>query len=173
MNCLNRLTRVFSYVVSRRGMVGATGLATLALPVLTEAKKMHRHKKKSVKRNEFGCVNVGSHCKSSDQCCSGICQGKQGKKTCQAHHTGGCSGELHACAGDLVPCVTATDENGVCARTTGNAGYCLVLASNFCAACTRDSDCQARCGPQAACIVCESECEPNGTGCVGPSGVSC
>ncbi len=157
---------------SRRALVAAAA-ALAAAPVTSAKKKKRRKRNKKVTRNAFGCVNVGAFCKNDDQCCSGICQGKQGKKTCQAHHTGGCTGQLHACAGDLVPCVTATDENGTCARTTGNAGYCVVVAFDFCAACSRDTDCQAMCGPQAACIVCESECEPNGTGCVGPSGVSC
>jgi hypothetical protein len=157
---------------SRRALVAAAA-ALAAAPVTSAKKKKRRKRNKKVTRNAFGCVDVGRFCQRNDQCCSGICEGKKDKKKCRAHDTGDCQAGQDNCAGTIVPCITATGDAGSCARTTGNAGYCVVVAFDFCAACTRDTDCQAMCGPQAACIVCESECEPNGTGCVGPSGVSC
>lgn len=165
-NRFDRITRTVSLVLSRRGLAGALGLAALGIPRLTIAQK--KKKKKKIKRNAFGCVDVGKFCTNSGQCCSGICQGKKGKKTCQAHDTGGCTPDQDVCSVDeSVPCTTATDNDGVCFKTTGNAGYCSL--GGLCFSCTRDADCQSVCGPLAACAVCLSDCEEEGnTVCVGP-----
>jgi hypothetical protein len=169
------LTRSVSTLLTRRTFSGALGLGALALPGLVEAKKKHKKKKKP-KFNDFGCVNVGGFCKNSGQCCSGICQGKKGKKKCQAHDQSTCQPgqNIVECGGaETVACTTSSgDPDGECFTTTGNAGYCE--SSGNCFACKKDADCIAVCGPQAACIVCETECAATGgTGCVGPSDDSC
>jgi hypothetical protein len=164
--CFDRLTRAVSLLVSRRRLGLALGLGPLALPGLADAKKKHKHKKK-VTFNDFGCVNVGSFCKNDDQCCSGICQGKKGKKHCQAHDASTCQPGQDSCSGLPVPCTTsAGDPDGGCTITTGNASYCE--ADGRCFDCAKDADCVPFCGPQAACIVCAG-CVTEKTVCVGPS----
>jgi hypothetical protein len=166
-----RWARALSGPASRRQTILASILGGLTLLRGGHEATAKKRKKKNIKKNDFGCVNVGGLCKNKGQCCSGICKGKKGRKRCKAHDTGGCTGEQDTCAGVLVPCKTATGEDGACARTTGNAGYCN--GGGFCFPCRRDADCHARCGPQAACIVCETECGPNGTACVGRSEGDC
>jgi hypothetical protein len=73
------LTRTISTMLSRRAIAGTLGLGALNLPGLVEAKKK-RKKKKKIKKNQFGCVDVGKFCTDDGQCCSGICQGKKPKK---------------------------------------------------------------------------------------------
>ncbi len=150
----DRLTRLVSLHLSRRTLAGAVGLATLALPHRIEAKK-NRKKKKKIKRNAFGCVNVGTFCKNSSQCCSGICQGKKGKKKCQAHDTGSCQpGHTQLdCGGEDVPCLTNTGLDGLCDTTTGNAAFCSVHKVGPQPPCTRDADCKIF-DPRGACIRC-------------------
>ena len=167
------MTHMLSRIPSRRdvlhGFVGAgLGLGSLRLSNVAGAKKKRNKKKKKVTRNAFGCVEVGKFCKNSGQCCSGVCQGKKGKKKCQAHDASSCVAGEDVCDGLPVQCTTSTgDEEGICARTTGNASYCQ--RDGACRLCTKDADCVPFCGPQAACIVCET-CAPTGfgTACVGP-----
>lgn len=172
----DRWTRAVSTMLTRRTLAGALGLGAIGLADLADAKKKKRkRKKKKVKRNEFGCVDVGRFCKKADQCCSGICQGKKGKKKCKAHDATTCQGgETSAeCGGVDVPCTSSSGEpNGLCFTTTGKAGYCI--ADGDCFPCQKDADCIPVCGPQAACVVC-ADCEEQsgGTGCVGPSAESC
>jgi hypothetical protein len=155
--------------LSRRAIAGALGLGALGLPTLLEAKKHKHKKKKKVKFNDFGCVNVGNFCKNSGQCCSGVCQGKKGKKKCKAHNESTCTTGQHTdfCGGTDASCVSSAGVPGVCETTTGNAGYCAVVG--ICDACTKDADCIADFGPDAACIVC-SGCLDVDTVCVGPNG---
>jgi hypothetical protein len=161
------LVRSFPFVLSRGATATAFGLAALGGPRLSEAKKKHKRKKK-IERNEFGCVDVGTFCKNDGQCCSGICQGKKGKKRCKAHDTGtGCQAGQTAqiCGGTDVTCTTSTGfPQGLCATTTGNAAYCS--ANTACQVCARDVDCHAEFGPQAACVVCNGCAE--GTACDSP-----
>jgi hypothetical protein len=156
--------------LSRRTVAGVLGLGALGLPSLIEAKKhKHKHKKKKkVKFNDFGCVDVGNFCKNSGQCCSGICQGKKGKKKCQAHNVSTCTAGQHTtgCSGTDTICTSSTGDEGFCETTTGNAPYCAAVGT--CSTCTKDTECQVLFGPDAACIVC-SGC-PGGTVCVGPNG---
>ncbi len=161
-----------------RGLGGAgLGLGFVGLADPGEAKKKRKRKKrkKKVTFNEFGCVNVGRFCKTSDHCCSGICVGKKGKKTCQAHDAGSCQGESSEdrCLDVEVNCVTGAGIDGFCVRTTGSAGYCEGTLGCF--ACTKDADCIPFCGPQAACIVCTGCAADVGTdtACVGPGNNSC
>jgi hypothetical protein len=169
---------------SRRRLI--RGLAALALsvgiandPELTRAKKG----KKTLKRNQFGCVNVGGKCRGQDQvCCSGICAGKKPKKggkdksRCVAHDETSClaGNNIGLCSGENVACTTTTGHAGSCVTTTGNAGYCQGQAG--CTACSTDADCHAICGPQAACAVCNpGYCLLVGirTLCVGPNEEAC
>lgn len=166
----------FDVWTRRRFGLAAGGMAVswlglaVGVPTLTEARK-----KKKVKRNAFGCVDVGKFCKNDGQCCSGICAGKKGKKQCKAHDAEGCQARQveEFCGGIDVPCTTSAGvEDGACDTTTGNAGFCA--GDGECTVCTKDADCIALCGPQAACIICNGECEETGgTACVGPAGDSC
>lgn len=121
-----------------------------------------------------GCKNVGKKCKKTKECCSGICKGKKGKKTCKAHDTGGCKAgqNVVGCGGPAnVPCTTSAGVEAECFTTTGNAGYCAGTATCF--SCQRDADCIALCGPQAACITCTACLSNGGTACAGTSPISC
>jgi hypothetical protein len=149
----DRLTQLVSTHLSRRTLAGTLGLAALASPFGIEARKK-RKKKKKVKRNSFGCVNVGGYCKNSQQCCSGICQGKKGKKKCQAHDTSGCQPgpSLADCGGVSVTCPDSRD--GQCATTTGNAAFCLEFKFQSVPPCRRDADCRPDFFPGVACVRC-------------------
>ncbi|MGH2617419.1 MAG: hypothetical protein ACRDJC_19470 [Thermomicrobiales bacterium] len=150
------------------GFMAALGLGTARLPDGTNARK----RKKKLKRNEFGCVNVGRFCKNGGQCCSGICRGKKGKKKCRGHDAGvGCqSGDQGSfcAAGTDKNCITKFNNFGTCATTTGNAGYCY--GGFDCFACSKDAECLALCGGATACIRCAVGCEnEGGTACATPS----
>jgi hypothetical protein len=157
------------------------GLVAADLLVDAEAKKKHKKKRRKKRKpetpepNAFGCLDVGQPCNGdSANCCSGICagtppkKGKQDASRCVAHDTGGCqAGRVPgtSCGNTSAQCTTSTgDPSGVCETTTGNAGFCA--ASGGCFACTRDDQCQALYGSQAACILCDG-CleEAGGTSC--------
>ena len=155
-----------------RGLAGA-GIAAVVgrWPHAATARK---DRKPKMKRNAFGCVNVGDSCRNDGQCCSGLCVGKKGKRTCRDHDGGtGCRAGLieDGCGGDIdVACTTSTGQPGICNTTTGNAGYCIGIAAvSAKATCTKDEDCRVTCGTEAAvCITCE------GAGaCAGPSNGDC
>jgi hypothetical protein len=117
-------------------------------PFQAKAKKKHkhRHKKRKPKAtpNEFGCLEVGAPCTSEEQCCSGVCDGKKGKKQCQAHGAGTCEQEgQHYCAAVTVPYCN-NSISCVCGRTTAGSNFCgTVLPPSDCADCQRDADCEA------------------------------
>jgi hypothetical protein len=131
-------------------------------------KKDKKHKpKKKPKFNDFDCVDVGSFCTSSRQCCSGICQGKKGKQTCQAHNAGidkCAAGISDFCAdpdGGLIAgtaCTTSADEQGLCFTTTGNAPYCAgsepeASCSPTIVPCKKDFGVKTACaGPDDSCL---------------------
>ena len=170
----DQFARTLSRASSRRTLsgilvLGAVGLAAGARVEVASAKK----KRNKVKNNEFGCVNVGKFCKNAGQCCSGICQGKKGKKTCQAHGESTCvSGQAETgCGGTSVACQTPSGEAGQCNTTTGKAGYCV--ADVLCFPCKKDTDCIANCGVDAACIQCTNCAAQGGTACVGSTEDSC
>lgn len=165
-----RITRALTSIPSRREVVrdlaaAGLGLGLARAPHGVESKQRNKNKKK-VKRNAFGCVDVGKLCKTAEQCCSGICQGKKGKKQCRAHNTSTCTAADDACddsTGDEVPCGT----DGVCFLTTGKASFCG--GEGECVACAKDTDCEPAFGPGAACIVCvdcEGDDGSNGLACV-------
>jgi hypothetical protein len=160
----DHLTRAVATLRSRRTFAGVLGLSALALPGLADAKKKRKKKKKKVRFNEFGCVNVGGFCKNSGQCCSGICQGKKGKKKCQAHDTSTCQlgQQEEFCGGsEDVNCLTPDNTEGLCEVTTGNAPFCF--GEGQCFPCSKDADCVPFCGPRAACLRCVGCLGENGT----------
>jgi hypothetical protein len=121
-----------------------------------EARKKKKKRKQKLKRNAFGCVDVGQACRGNDaNCCSGHCEGpapKKGKK------------DTSTCVVGKVQC----ELDGICFRTTGNASFCGKSAE--CTACTNDADCDAEgFGPGAACIACISCDKDGGTACVPPA----
>src|SRR5688572_19569171 len=172
------LTRSLAVSPTRRGVLqrlaGVLALGLLgSLPRVVSSKKGKRNKPK---KNAFGCLNVGQPCRGKNgKCCSGICQGKKPKKgkkdksRCVGHDGSTCLPGQHMeeCGGVAnVACATSVGLAGSCATTTGNAAYCL--SSGECFPCTRDADCQAVCGPRAACIQCATECAGRGgTACMG------
>jgi hypothetical protein len=114
-------------------------------------------KRKNIKRNPFGCVDVGKACAGKDSnCCSGICEGKKPKRgkrdksRCADHNTGGCRPEEDNCAGVLMGC--GEFGSGICYRTTGKGRFCAAAA--FCGECAKDDDCDAVTGPGSACGFC-------------------
>lgn len=171
----DRLTRSLVTRFSRRSLL--VGLTVLGLvqqdgAVTAIARQGHKHKPK-IRRNAFGCVNVGDTCTRNAQCCSNRCQGNKGKKTCRAHDTGivlgrggGCRVADDSCGGHDTSCTTTAGEEGRCFVTTGNAGYCLF--DGDCFPCTKDLDCVPFCGDGAACIVCDTSGTDCDTICNGP-----
>jgi hypothetical protein len=110
----DRLTHSFLHALSRRRLATALGLFASGTLHVTGAK--NKKKRKKLKRNAFGCVNVGGHCRGRDNvCCSGICEGKkpkQGKKDkskCRAHNVLNCPAGANSCL-ENVECGT----NGFC-----------------------------------------------------------
>lgn len=161
----DNLTRSVSLLLSRRTFAGMLSLGVLGLPGLVEAKKK-RKKKKKVTFNDFGCVDVGKFCKNSDQCCSGICQGKKDKRRCAAHDTGGCQVNQDTCL--LVEAPSCGQPGANCFLTTGKGSFCGFDILSDCVVCARDADCQAfGFGPGAACVVC-GDCNETGTLCIDP-----
>ncbi len=166
---------------SRRTLVGAGVLAASGLKgfsTLTplDAVQAKKRKRRPLVLNTFGCVDVGGKCRgNSDNCCSGVCQGrkpKKGKKdksVCVAHNTGGCSVASDSClvGGTPTPC----PPDGACLRTTGNAGFCGDFTRTTCQACQRDRDCEIVFGAGSACVICAtSTCEATGRRlCVAPA----
>jgi hypothetical protein len=179
------LARSLSNRPSRRhllaGLAGSVlASSTARFPQVINAKRKRKRKKRKNRKqkprfNDFGCVNVGDFCKTSEQCCSGICSGKKGKKRCQEHDASTCqAGELPTvCGGRSEFCISSDGFEGACATSTGSGGYCF--ASGDCFACTNDVDCEAACGPGAGCIPCAETCGParGGTFCAGLAADSC
>jgi hypothetical protein len=135
--------------------VGTGGGAARPLDAATAKKRRRR-----VRRNAFGCVNVGGGCRGKDQhCCSGICRGKKPKpgqrdtSRCVGHDASTCAAGQDSCAGAFVPCANPRSASARCVVTTGKASYCA--GDVFCRACARDADCpEEEFESGAACIVC-------------------
>jgi hypothetical protein len=104
----------------------------------------------------FECRHVGARCKSKDQCCSGVCRGKDRKK-CRAHHTGICKTTNDTCTqGTLSSNECGTMDNGdtcYCYITTGGAPYCVGGSAGF--DCEKDEECYPELSG-GACIACDS-----------------
>jgi hypothetical protein len=180
----DRLTRGLAETATRRGILvglATLGQVTVGLPVVAKKSKI-----KKLKRNEFGCVDVGGKCRgNSANCCSGVCEGKKPKKDkkdrsrCVAHDAGaGCqtgqqttfcrSGEVTLTSSN---CTSSAGSPGLCQTTTGNAPYCT--ASSTCFQCNKDTECETVCGQGAACVRCVGCDETGGTACVSSTFHSC
>ena len=134
---------------SRRQLL--TGLAGSALGMLVAALRFA-----PAEASHFGCRHWKDDCRFNSQCCSGVCRGPKGKKTCRAHDRGGCA---------LIDNFCAFGQNNLCGggactcnNTTGKAPHCG--ADAFCPAveCQRDADCGepgAACIPAGGCIGCD------------------
>jgi hypothetical protein len=171
-NRFDRITLALASGLSRRTLAAVAGLGALGAAGVVDAKKK---KKKKVKKNEFGCVDVGKYCKNAGQCCSGICQGKKGKKKCKAHDASTCANgqkEVFCGGGSAVTCKTASGAEGLCNTTTGKAGYCTG-GPGTCVPCKKDADCISTCGTGAACVPCDGCTGSNGFACVGPEAGRC
>ena len=144
--------------VQRRRVLGTFFAVSLGAPLSglatrsdVEARRKKRRKK--IKRNSFGCVNVGQKCYGkSEVCCSGICDGKGKKSTCAGHNADTCSSSPHTCLEQGTG--NCGGGQGSCFTTTGNAPFCGQLGDCDCAPCSKDSDCVAEHGTGAACIQC-------------------
>jgi hypothetical protein len=169
----DRLIRTLTARTSRRGIM--RGLASAGLGVVASrtpgAVEARKKKSRKLKRNSYGCVDVGQACRgNSANCCSGICEGKKpqkGKKDrsrCAAHDSGNCPLEQNACAAPVSNCGLL----GVCSQTTGKACFCAQNNGN-CAVCQKDADCVALgWGPSSACLVSDGCPQTGGTGCAPP-----
>jgi len=173
------LTRSIGAGSTRRAVL-AVLVAALGLAVpchdRPEAQAAKRKKRNTAKPNAFGCLNVGQKCRGKgSKCCSGICHGKRPKKgekdksRCAGHDVGTCQADQQRleCGGAAtVPCTNNAGMAGLCAVTTGNAGYCH--RDIDCFPCHRDTDCEPVCGEGAACIACAITCAgQGGTACAG------
>lgn len=159
----DRVARVAATRLPRRALAGLFGLSSLGVISHAQAKKKH----KKVKRNSFGCVNVGKYCKNDGQCCSGICSGKKRKHKCKPHDERTCQSGQDFCHSVTTPCTTSADFEGLCAITTGKASYCF--SDGGCFPCVKDKDCEPTFGTGAACVIC-ADClgeTPTGTFCAG------
>ncbi len=176
-NHVDALARVLSDVASRRCVlrgIAAAGPGLLAARRLefAQAKRKRNTSSRKPKPNAFGCLNVKDACKPAGQCCSGLCEGKKGKRRCRAHDTGTCRAGAHPgeCFGADVACITSLGKQGVCATTTGKAAHCTSFIK--CVDCKTDADCQTidggALGPRAACIRCAICGEIDGTVCAAP-----
>jgi hypothetical protein len=169
----DRLTHALTAGASRRGILHGLASAGLGLMVFKTSVAVEARKKraKKIKRNSFGCVDVGLACRgNSDNCCSGICQGKKPKKgkkdrsRCVAHDAGICLLEPGVCAETYTGC----GPLGVCGLTTGKACFCAAI-NGLCSVCQKDADCVALgWGLGAACLVTDGCPETGGTFCAPP-----
>jgi hypothetical protein len=158
-----------------RGLVG-TALAQVTLLGSSAENGSAKKRKNKIKKNKFGCVDVGGKCFGKDaKCCSGICNGSGKRSKCAAHNQGTCTRDDNSCL-EFVEC----GIDGECFRTTGKAGFCGQAGVCDCHPCTKDKDCQdyPAYGPGSACIVCitngEGSCidvndSKKGTACVPPA----
>ena len=169
----DQIARAVSHNLSRRSLAGLAGIGALGVAGVADAGKKNKKKKKKVKFNNLGCVDVGKFCKTADQCCSGICDGKKGKEKCQAHDESTCQNgqQQGLCGGTDVACQTASGQEGICNTTTGKAGYCS--GDGVCSPCKKDADCISRCGTGAACVPCNDCDATGGFGCLGPESDTC
>lgn len=179
------IARALSSLLTRRGLAGVLGPGVIGLAEPAKAKRKKRRKRRKKKNrkddnaqpnvtlNAFGCVNTGDFCERADQCCSGLCTGS----ACQAHDASTCQAgqsDLFCKDGSTeVACTGGGGAAGLCATTTGNAGFCVT--DRQCVACKKDADCQSAsvCGPGAACVTCVNCVDSGGTACVASGAAGC
>jgi hypothetical protein len=166
-----------------RGLTGVgLGLGMLHIPAMSDAKKKrrrkHKKRKPKVTPNSYGCLEVDDPCKSAEQCCSGVCEGKQGKKRCRAHDTGTCDQDLPGLCSPtptIAPCNNSA--TCFCMITTANSSFCAQLGVARCTGCRKDADCVTQgLPPGSACLpttgfLCATDCPETGMVCLPPCGV--
>lgn len=179
---LGVMTRMLSSIPSRRDVLRGLAAAGLGLRVLllqepaaANRKRKRKNKKKKAKPNAFGCLSVNKICKNAEQCCSGICDGKKGKRKCRAHDTGTCRQHVAGVCQTGTPfgptCNNRADCH--CFRSTAGSNVCSLGAP--CADCQTDADCLAlKFPPGTACApisegLCAGMCE-TGMACLTPCG---
>jgi hypothetical protein len=146
----DRVTKALSTSGTRRGglrLLAGSALATLAVGLGL----------KETEANHFGCLHWKESCTSGGECCSGICK----RKTCRAHHRGGCKLAHNFCAGGKDK---RCKPSCVCNITTGNAPHCGAAAFCPTTECQRDADCGepgAACIPPVVCQGCGSPATQN------------
>ena len=144
----------------------ALGQAALLRPSIGVARK----RKKKIKTNLFGCIDVGGKCYGKDaKCCSGVCDGSGKRSKCAARNEGLCTRNDNSC-----PESVACGADGECFRTTGKSSFCGRAGTCDCHPCKKDKDCDVETGPGSACIICMSDCidvngSKKGTACVPPA----
>lgn len=170
-NRFDSATRAFFHSTSRRRVLGGVAALVTTTRLVAEADARSRKKKKKLKRNSFGCVNVGQKCYGkSEACCSGICEGSRKHGKCVAHDVGSCGAGDGTCS-ESIAC---GPNQARCYQTTGNAGYCGNANTCFCAACQKDADCLALGFPQgSACVLCLGVRDGVCGGINGSSGTAC
>jgi hypothetical protein len=146
-------------------------------PAISGAKKKRKHRKRKKRLptatpNEFGCIGVGDRCQDAAQCCSGICDGRKGEKTCRAHHTGTCPQGGEGQCTNQDPSLDACNGTAdcFCSRTTAGSDVCVAYApsgADFCTDCVTDANCEAIGYPAGSvCLplhegMCAGACESN------------
>lgn len=145
-----------------RGLTVGFGLggAHLTLPAEAKKKRKRKKKQKAAKPNQFGCFEVGAQCKSGDDCCAGVCEGKKcrahGTDICRQDKPGVCTAGL-----DEVPSL-GCGPNCWCFRTTAGSNFCGANVRTSppldCTSCRKDADCIALGYPPG------SACAPVGSG---------
>jgi hypothetical protein len=193
---LHNLARTVASLPSRRDLLRSLAGAGVGLSIApgtdhVEARKKRKKRKKNRKKskrpqpNAYGCLEVGDACSSEAECCSGICAGSKGRKTCQAHGTGLCpQNHVGIClaTADKVPVLKCGNSDlCFCYTTTAGSNFCgdrgpRLGKTEACAACQKDADCLAQGFPAgSACAVvgngyCSGQC-PTGMACLPPCGV--
>lgn len=172
-NRFDDLARSLNDTLSRRRLargIAAVALAQVALLGSGSGNGLARKRRNKVKKNQYGCVDVGNKCYGKDaKCCSGICDGSGKRSKCAAHDEGSCTRNDNSCL-ESVSC----GVGGECHRTTGKAGFCGEPNTCDCHPCKKDKDCELELGMEgAACIVCITDNEGSCVGVNGSRGTAC
>ena len=147
-NRFDALVKAWVSTSRRRLLQGAMSASLSGLSLLHREQAGAEH---------FECRHVGARCKSKDQCCSGICRGKD-RKRCRAYHTSTCKTTQDTCAAGGVKlqaneCGTSDfGDKCYCYVTTGGAPFCSHTWN--CGPCDKDSEVFAGTAPGAACVDC-------------------
>jgi hypothetical protein len=124
-----------SHSVSRRGTLRTAVATVLAGPLLLLG----------ARQVAATCRKNGRACRRGNQCCSGICKGKQGAATCRAAPAQGiCTIEKNICLqgdGEITSCGTFPCSCHVTAQGASLCGH-LIENVNDCAECASCLNCE-------------------------------
>jgi hypothetical protein len=172
-HAFDRLARTLFAAGSRRAALGALLAATGTALGLTRG---HRVAAQGCSPGGECCKANGRGCHTGDNCCSGRCVRRRGKKICkQAGNQGLCEVGDDACTGTTFFCGTASDSGDcVCFATTKGHSFCgnnSEIQPGNCD-CTSGKECERRLGKGAKCVRvgadCEGACPGATTGCMAP-----